>query len=85
VTHDQGEALSMSDRVVVMSAGHVRQIGTPDEIYRRPQDPFVAGFVGDVNILPGRYTGRDGAAMLELGGSVTPASGTRTCHDWRTP
>jgi len=70
VTHDQGEALSMSDRVVVMSAGHVRQIGTPDEIYRRPQDPFVAGFVGDVNILPGRYVGRDGAAMLELGGNT---------------
>jgi len=69
VTHDQGEALSMSDRVVVMSAGHVRQIGTPDEIYRRPQDPFVAGFVGDVNILPGRYVGRDGAAMLEVGGN----------------
>lgn len=70
VTHDQGEALSMSDRVVVMSAGHVRQIGTPDEIYRRPQDPFVAGFVGDVNILPGRYAGRDGMAMLELGGNT---------------
>lgn len=70
VTHDQGEALSMSDRVVVMSAGHVRQIGTPDEIYRRPQDPFVAGFVGDVNILPGRYAGRDSAAMLDLGGNV---------------
>ncbi|WP_312411393.1 ABC transporter ATP-binding protein [Pseudescherichia sp.] len=70
VTHDQGEALSMSDRVVVMSAGHVRQIGTPDEIYRRPQDPFVAGFVGDVNILPGRYAGRDGAAVMELGGNT---------------
>lgn len=70
VTHDQGEALSMSDRVVVMSAGHVRQIGTPDTIYRHPQDPFVAGFVGDVNILPGRYAGRDGAAMLEVGGNV---------------
>ncbi len=64
VTHDQGEALSMSDRVVVMSAGHVRQIDTPDEIYRRPQDAFVASFVGDVNIVPGRYAGRDGAAVL---------------------
>ncbi|MGK6902508.1 ABC transporter ATP-binding protein [Klebsiella pneumoniae] len=70
VTHDQGEALSMSDRVVVMSAGHVRQIDTPDEIYRRPQDAFVASFVGDVNIVPGRYAGRDGAAVLELGGNV---------------
>lgn len=70
VTHDQGEALSMSDRVVVMSAGHVRQIGTPDDIYRRPQDPFVAGFVGDVNILPGRYAGRDSTALLDLGGNT---------------
>ncbi|MEM6162277.1 ABC transporter ATP-binding protein [Erwinia sp. P6884] len=70
VTHDQGEALSMSDRVVVMSAGHVRQIGSPDEIYRRPDDPFVAGFVGDVNILPGRYAGRDTLAVIELGGNT---------------
>ncbi|KHJ66546.1 ABC transporter ATPase [Pantoea rodasii] len=70
VTHDQGEALSMSDRVVVMSAGHVRQIGTPDDIYRRPQDPFVAGFVGDVNILPGRYAGRDSTALLDMGGNT---------------
>ena len=69
VTHDQGEALSMSDRVVVMSAGHVRQIGTPDDIYRRPQDPFVAGFVGDVNILPGHYAGRASTAVIELGGN----------------
>lgn len=70
VTHDQSEALSMSDRVVVMSAGHVRQIGTPDAIYRRPQDPFVASFVGDVNILPGRYVSRDESACLALGDSI---------------
>ncbi|AHF77251.1 Putrescine/spermidine ABC transporter ATPase protein [Sodalis praecaptivus] len=70
VTHDQGEALSMSDRVVVMSAGRVHQIGTPDEIYRRPQDPFVAGFVGDVNILPAMYARQDNTAVLELGGNA---------------
>jgi putative spermidine/putrescine transport system ATP-binding protein len=70
VTHDQGEALSMSDRVVVMSAGHVRQIGSPDEIYRRPLDQFVAGFVGDVNVLPGRYAGRDNGVVVELGGNM---------------
>ena len=69
VTHDQGEALSMSDRVVVMSAGHVRQIGSPDDIYRRPEDPFVASFVGDVNVLPGRYVSRDEMATVELGNS----------------
>jgi len=69
VTHDQSEALSMSDRVVVMSAGHVRQIGTPDAIYRYPQDPFVASFVGDVNILRGRYLSRDELATIEVGNS----------------
>lgn len=60
VTHDQGEALSMSDRIVVMSAGRVRQIGTPDQVYRHPQDRFVAGFIGDVNLLPGRLEARAG-------------------------
>jgi len=70
VTHDQSEALSMSDRVVVMSAGHVRQIGTPDAIYRHPEDPFVASFVGDVNILPGRYLSRDELATLTMGDSI---------------
>lgn len=70
VTHDQSEALSMSDRVVVMSAGHIRQIGDPDSIYRKPEDPFVASFVGDVNILPGRYLSRNElAATLELSSS----------------
>ncbi|SEG85614.1 ABC transporter ATP-binding protein [Marinobacterium lutimaris] len=69
VTHDQSEALSMSDRVVVMSAGHIRQIGDPDSIYRKPEDPFVASFVGDVNILPGRYSSRSDQATLELSSS----------------
>ncbi|RYX87196.1 MAG: ABC transporter ATP-binding protein, partial [Bradyrhizobiaceae bacterium] len=54
VTHDQGEALSMSDRIAVMSAGRIRQIAAPDDIYRRPADRFVASFVGDANILNGR-------------------------------
>ncbi|QCI67303.1 ABC transporter ATP-binding protein [Phreatobacter stygius] len=60
VTHDQGEALSMSDRVVVMSQGRMHQIGTPDEVYRRPCDRFVACFVGDVNILAGSLERRLG-------------------------
>jgi len=51
VTHDQDEALAMSDRIVVMAEGGVRQIGTPGEIYQRPIDPFVAGFVGDANVI----------------------------------
>lgn len=52
VTHDQEEALSLSDRIVVMSAGHVEQIGTPFEIYNFPQTAFVASFVGTLNVLP---------------------------------
>jgi putative spermidine/putrescine transport system ATP-binding protein len=81
VTHDQSEALSMSDRVVVMSAGHVRQVGTPDAIYRYPQDPFVASFVGDVNILPGRYLSRDELATLALGDSALRVPAERVHAD----
>ena len=51
VTHDQSEALSLSDRIAVMSEGRIRQCATPDEVYRRPSDRFVASFVGDVNVL----------------------------------
>ena len=56
VTHDQSEALSMSDRIAVMNAGQIEQIGTPGEIYERPQSRFVAQFVGSANLLPGRAT-----------------------------
>jgi putative spermidine/putrescine transport system ATP-binding protein len=52
VTHDQEEALSLSDRVVVMSDGHIEQIGTPFEVYNFPKTPFVASFVGTLNVLP---------------------------------
>ena len=51
VTHDQGEALSMADRVAVFNDGRVQQIGTPEEIYKRPQSRFVADFVGSSNVL----------------------------------
>jgi spermidine/putrescine transport system substrate-binding protein len=53
VTHDQGEALTMSDRIAVMSRGLVEQIGTPEEIYAKPASIFVAGFIGSANLLPG--------------------------------
>ncbi|CAG2133904.1 Sulfate/thiosulfate import ATP-binding protein CysA [Cupriavidus yeoncheonensis] len=53
VTHDQEEALSMADRIVVMNHGAIEQIGTPLEVYERPASPFVADFVGKVNVLPG--------------------------------
>jgi len=67
VTHDQDEALSMSDRVAVMSLGEVQQIGTPEEIYRRPANRFVAEFVGNVNLLTGVVaTWERGRLALEL-------------------
>ncbi|MFC3058982.1 ABC transporter ATP-binding protein [Paenirhodobacter populi] len=53
VTHDQREALTMSDRIAVMNAGRIQQIDTPDEIYHRPRTQFVAEFMGEANILPG--------------------------------
>lgn len=52
VTHDQDEALAMSDRVAVMHEGRIRQVSTPQDIYRRPADLFVASFVGEVNLIP---------------------------------
>jgi spermidine/putrescine ABC transporter ATP-binding subunit len=68
VTHDQSEALSLSDRIAVMAEGGIRQLGTPDEIYRRPIDRFVASFVGDVNVLRARLEQIDGAiAVVALG------------------
>ncbi|HEV8097329.1 MAG TPA: putative 2-aminoethylphosphonate ABC transporter ATP-binding protein [Burkholderiales bacterium] len=57
VTHDQEEALSMADRIVVMNHGVIDQVGTPLEIYREPATPFVADFVGKVNLLEGRVEG----------------------------
>jgi iron(III) transport system ATP-binding protein len=53
VTHDQAEALEISDRVAVMRAGRIEQISTPDELYLRPINRFVAGFVGEANLVPG--------------------------------
>jgi putative spermidine/putrescine transport system ATP-binding protein/spermidine/putrescine transport system ATP-binding protein len=68
VTHDQSEALSLSDRIAVIAQGRIRQLGTPDEIYRRPVDRFVASFVGDVNILRARLDRSDGeTAVVALG------------------
>ena len=65
VTHDQDEALSMSDRVLVMDQGVVQQVGTPEEIYRRPANRFVAEFVGRVNLITGDVVGWD-AGMLSV-------------------
>lgn len=59
ITHDQGEALAMSDRVAVMSSGVLQQVGTPAAIYNEPANGFVASFVGENNLLPGQVVGFD--------------------------
>jgi iron(III) transport system ATP-binding protein len=65
VTHDQDEALSMSDRILVMNGGRILREGTPEEVYRQPRARFVAEFVGQCNFLTGAVaTGPDGAAVL---------------------
>ena len=76
VTHDQGEALSMSDRVCVIADGHVQQFATPEEIYHRPATGFVARFIGRPNRLKGRRV-TDGEVELAGGMrlSITPAPG----------
>jgi spermidine/putrescine transport system ATP-binding protein len=68
VTHDQGEALTMSDRIAVMNAGRVEQLGTPREVYEQPRTRFVADFIGTSNILTARADRVDaGAAVADLG------------------
>ncbi len=75
VTHDQTEALTMSDRIAVMKDGHVHQVGTPDEIYNSPATAFVASFIGDMNFLHGRLVSSDetGCAVDMNGRAVKAA------------
>jgi iron(III) transport system ATP-binding protein len=61
VTHDQAEALVMSDRIVVMNKGVIQQIGDPETIYARPANAFVANFIGVANLLEGKFLSRSGA------------------------
>ncbi|RON41921.1 Fe3+/spermidine/putrescine ABC transporter ATP-binding protein [Pseudomonas frederiksbergensis] len=70
VTHDQSEALSISDRVVVMQAGRITQIDAPYTLYEHPRTEFISGFVGKANLLPGE---RDGAGVVQVrsGGDLT--------------
>jgi thiamine transport system ATP-binding protein len=76
VTHDQEEALAVSDRVAVMNAGRVEQVGTPQDVYRRPETRFVAEFVGENNVFEGRVVGHaasDGGDQREQGDWTTVA------------
>ena len=78
VTHDQEEALTMSDRIAVMHAGRVEQLGTPEELYERPASRFVADFIGSTNMLRGRVEA-DGRVRLSSG-DIAPVA-----HDGLVP
>ncbi|KHL94526.1 hypothetical protein QW71_17770 [Paenibacillus sp. IHB B 3415] len=79
VTHDQNEAMNMSDRIGVMRGGKLLQYGTPDEIYERPVDSFVAKFIGDTNLLQVKIVGaEEGRVWVQAGGlklAVRPQEG----------
>jgi sulfate transport system ATP-binding protein len=75
VTHDQEEALEVADRVVVMNQGVIEQVGTPDEVYQDPKNPFVFNFLGNVNLFHGRATG---GGQVQLGPLAVPAPDTPT-------
>jgi spermidine/putrescine ABC transporter ATP-binding subunit len=78
VTHDQSEALSLSDRIAVIADGRIRQLDIPDEIYRHPLDRFVASFIGDANVLRARLERIDGAVATVVLGAARVAVPART-------
>jgi iron(III) transport system ATP-binding protein len=79
VTHDQTEAMTTADRIVVMNAGRIEQVGTPEDLYDRPRSEFVARFIGGTNILKGKTIDRDRIAIgplnLRCGDGTLPGSG----------
>lgn len=86
VTHDQKEALSISDRMAILEGGRIAQIGSPAEVYRRPVSRVVADFIGETNFLPGRVLGVEG----EKGGEIVVVEtsegifrGARAESDWK--
>jgi len=80
VTHDQTEALVMSDRIAIMNQGQIVQLGSPREIYTRPASVFASRFIGQTNLLRGRVAGSDGGAVI-----VETAGGDRIAVEARTP
>jgi spermidine/putrescine transport system ATP-binding protein len=80
VTHDQGEALTMSDRIAVMNHGKVEHLGSPEEVYLRPASLFVAGFIGQASLLPVQVEEREGRGWM-----VTLPGGGRTRVDSASP
>ena len=90
VTHDQEEALTMADRLVVMNEGAVKQVGSQRDLYERPADRFVAGFVGRTTFLagtveaPGRFRTEGGLAIACSGGPRAPRRSRSGQNVWRS-
>ena len=82
VTHDQKEALSIADRIAVLDGGHVRQIGAPGEVYRRPHSKFVADFLGETNFIGGEMRESNGSTAL-VATALGDFRGTFCSADWR--
>src|ERR1700733_6168123 len=82
VTHDQKEALSIADRIAVMNAGMVAQIGAPGELYHAPKNSFVADFIGQTNLLKGRIVSRNsGKLHVQTGVGMLIAAGDASLPD----
>ena len=71
VTHDQEEALTMSDRIAVMNHGRIEQVADPEEVYERPATTFVAGFIGVSNLMPGAVKSGGASGEVQLDSGVT--------------
>jgi iron(III) transport system ATP-binding protein len=80
VTHDQKEALSISDRMAILESGHILQVGTPRDVYRRPRRKTVANFIGDTDFLEGKVVGREGERVM-----VETAIGRFRRDHWEIP
>lgn len=81
VTHDQEEALTMSDEIVVLNDGQIEQRGTPTEIYENPETRFVADFIGDTNLLDGTYAADGDGAFVRCGGIEVPIDPVRSVEE----
>jgi iron(III) transport system ATP-binding protein len=77
VTHDQSEAMALSDQIIIMEKGVVAQIGTPQEVYYHPKNEFVADFIGEANFLRGKLTNQVGTSgTVEVAGQKLDVQGT---------
>ena len=83
VTHDQNEALSIADRMVVLNKGHIQQLGTPEDIYRHPANRFVAEFIGESNFIDGEITAIENGLIVTKTAIGTIVISQQTDQDFK--